>query len=1236
MSEKLKDTAIDLLLDGVKKKIDDMRDNHKWQELFVNTGHFFINNSDMVTRFESDLYLVFSEDNLKTLAKKLRNKSGYEFPELLHEELYDLMIRYEIPAMQAETHIHHFMKVIINYLEENDPDRALELYLGHLKKEIDQNFSTIEEKFELVLSKIAELNEAKVVLYSVSDIDVQIRRMSKYKGMGLDFFELDDEQFESRFQSAINKELIYIVGKSREETTYRILNELRQKYPDRVTLIVKSEAEWSKLQETGISGNILVPFFYAEQIVAIPNNNNIFVYGEDEPCYARDKIILRRRTKRNIINALEKIGVNYREAYNMVDNTHGLYIPLRKKLFNVAEHDNQLEWVKNHSDVVMAALLCGKWTEATGDVLIFEELSGKSYEECKKELERYLYMENPFIVHNISRRERNLQLASIEDAWEQLDIYITDELWDKFISLFKEVLIESEPIFEYPFEKHFEASIYAEKPEWSQTLKRGMIRTLLMRAFYKGHEKNQKQIDHVISQVLDTITNKERWGYISQYITDLCEASPESVLRKLKDELEHPQGMVELFEENDGDIITGRHYYTNVLWAVEQLIQQKKYVVQAVEWLWKVDSYNLKYSISNSPRTVLDIVFCAWLNECALSVDEKIRLAEKAIKNYPNAWDIIVSRLPQGTDSICSPLNTPKYRAIDEPDILYNQDVHKIYIKYLKMCVDSADVDVEKWEKLIQRVQWYEMSIQNEVLEKLILSCRGMADKEKLKIKNQLRFEIYRHRYFSDADWSLPEEVLGKYESTMNEIVFSDKIYEYMYLFSPEFEFPLLHPVSYSREKHNESADQNQRLREEEIRVGFKEFKENKYSLDKLIELAVQEDNILGEVLAQFYSDGMFDEEVFHLLMRKDKERKHVFDYVRYLHRYGSVDLKDVIEMVKRISDNKNLLVNLISLEFIEDDVNALIAKEDEEIKTMYWSRNTRARISDHAGHQVFLWALNECEKYGTCDNYFELLYDVREKISIQELYDATVKISDMKGGIASSMTIYYIGEILKELQDAFITDDEKCAEIVSVEWLCRNILEWKQMRCLQKEMKNDPKIYADLVGIVYKAEDDESEDKEKCEVANAVYSAFDKARFCPAEKDGKVSYEVLKKWVEELKGLLIKQKQENLFGHLLGRLLAYSPIGADSYHPCEAVRKIIEEYDSDSLRSSYIVAEENKRGVHTVDAGKSELILHQRYLNNAEGLQAEYPKTAEIYFTLSEDYKREAEYERKRAEDEW
>ena len=116
--------------------------------------------------------------------------------------------------------------------------------------------------------------------------------------MGLDFFKLDDEQFESKFQNSLNDTKVYVVGKSREETTYRILNELKNKNSKRITLVVKSEKEWNKLQHSNLSGNILVPFFYADRIVVIPNNTNIFIYGEDEPCYTQNKLILRKRTKR--------------------------------------------------------------------------------------------------------------------------------------------------------------------------------------------------------------------------------------------------------------------------------------------------------------------------------------------------------------------------------------------------------------------------------------------------------------------------------------------------------------------------------------------------------------------------------------------------------------------------------------------------------------------------------------------------------------------------------------------------------------------------------------------------------------------------------------------------------------------------------------------------------------------------------------------------------------------------
>ncbi len=1236
MKKKIKDTIVDLLLDGIKEKLDSVKEDYKWQKLFVCTGDFFVNNPDILLEFEKDLYSVFSKANLSRIAKKMKDKKGYDFPQLLHSELYELMMSYEIPTIEAETYIHHFMQVIITYLEENDSEKTMEMFLGDMREEIGTHFAIVERQLELVFNQIADLRKEKVNTFSIADIDIQIRRESKYKGMSLDFFKLDDEQFESRFQDVINDTRVYVVGKSREETTYRILNELRSKNSDRITLIVKSEEEWNKLQKTNCSGNILIPLFYAERIVAIPNNTNIFIYGEDEPCYTRDKLILRKRTQRNIINSLEKMGIDANEAYNIIDNTHGLYVPLKKKLFNGAMYDRP-EWIECHSDIVIAALLCGKWTEATGDILVFEDLSGKAYADCKKELEKYLHRENPYIVSNNSYSGSNMQLASVEDAWEELDLYISDDIWDKFIKLFYEVLIESEPIFEYPFEKHFEASIYAKKPEWSPALKKGMIRTLIMRAYYRGHEENQKQIDDIVSKVLDTITSKERWGYISQYLPELCEASPESVLRKLESEIGASQGLIDLFSEKGGDFMTSRHYYINVLWAVEQLIQQKKYVARALEWLWKIDSHNIKYSISNSPKGVLDVVFCAWINESTLTVEKKIELARNAIERYPNAWDVIASKLPQGTSSICSTLNTPKYRKIDEPEELYVHEVNKTYIEYLRMCVDTANTDADRWIKILQHVNSYDITIQKEVFEKLVLACENMTDKGKIRVKNKIREEIFRHRYFDDADWSISEDVLCEYECLMNAIDMDEKIYDYVYIFSPKYNFPLLNPVPYSREESTEIRNKNHVLREEEINARIKEFKEIGYSINGLIQLAVTgKYELVGEVLAQFYCAGIFDEKVFFSLMNNDEEGKYVYGYVSYLHRKGTVDLGSVIEKVKSISDNKNLLTNIISLEIIEDSEKSFIANENEDIKEMYWSRNLRLRISDKAEHKVFVWAISECRKYGSFHSYLELLYGIKDKISIQELYKAILEISDIKSDVVNSMTDYYIKDILDILQRAFIEDDEKCEELASLEWLCRGALEWEYMKCMQKIMKNDPTFYALLVSVIYKVDDNETVDEEKRKLANKVYSGFDKAKFCPTEKDGQVIYENLKVWIEKFRELLINQKQERLFGNLVGRLLPYSPIGEDGYSPCEAVRMIIEEYFTDSLKSSYVVAEVNKRGVHTVDAGKSELMLHQRYQKNAEALQEHYPYTAEIYFAISDNYKREAEYERKRAEDEW
>ena len=222
------------------------------------------------------------------------------------------------------------------------------------------------------------------------------------------------------------------------------------------------------------------------------------------------------------------------------------------------------------------------------------------------------------------------------------------------------------------------------------------------------------------------------------------------------------------------------------------------------------------------------------------------------------------------------------------------------------------------------------------------------------QISNLNKEKITTYRYFEDADWSMPQEVLCEYECVMNKIVVGEKIYDYLYIFSHVYAFPLLNPIPYSKEENTEIHDQNYILREEEINARIKKFKEKGYSIDRLIQLAVKKKyDVVGEVLAQFYCDGVFDEKVFCSLMENDKEGKYVYDYVSYLYREGIIDLSEVIEKVKSISDNKNLLTNLISLEFVEDYENALIVKENEDIKRMYWGRNARLRISDKAEHEL-------------------------------------------------------------------------------------------------------------------------------------------------------------------------------------------------------------------------------------------------------------------------------------------
>lgn len=1231
----LTESIVESIFSAIKEKIEELRKNSCWEELFVNTGEFFINNEEHSTDFYEDLNHMFSKDNMKLMASKLKGSSGYTLYKALQNDLYVLMKSYEFDIENIKTYTHSFMQVIISYLENNKPDHYLQIIIGIWKEEERNNFNKIQERIKSMEYAIQVLGEKKKNIYSISEIDTKIRKETTVPQIGIEFFNIDDEEFLCEFYNKIDLNRLYVVGKSREETIFCILNEIDKMNINRIVLVVKNENDWNQLDKDNIKDAILVPWFYVNSIVAIEGNTNIFVYGEDEPCYARDIIKLKKRTRKTIVENLQKAGLNVQDAYDLAESTHGLYVPMKMKIFNGARYDKP-NWFKSENGAFICALLCGKWTES--DKHILEELSNMSYDDIMHDLSPYMKGENPFIVEVNGHGGLSYQLACVEMAWEFLGSSISKKNWEKFIEIFYKIFIDTEYIDKVESEELINNNNYANNHYCSSTINHGMIRSFIMRSYYENDKDHQYEINYIIQKVMDSITSTIRWGFIAEYFTDFCEAAPEVILNRLENELKETTGMKELFIENYTYGNFGENSYTNILWAAEQLLLQKDYAVRAVQWLWGVDDLNIHYNISNSPKSTLENVFCAWLNVCVLSVEEKISCAKWAIEKYENAWEIIHSEFPTQRSEICSSLNYPKYRNIDDIKEMTIADLNKTYVEYMDACLNKMDFSVKRWKNIIEAMNNYDVEIIDKITEKLFTELQLMNDEEKITIKGVLRNEIYRHRFFSNSEWSMPEAKISKFVNTMNQISTFNPVYEYLYLYESVYDFPLINPNPFnSKSSDNEYRKKNELLREEEIEKGTKDFEEKKLSIKELLVLCCKKDKTtVGKYIAKYYGDRIFNPDFINMMLECKIKEFIIFDYVMYFYYDNRNILDDAIDIVVHKEECENLLISLLSLEQIADSKQINIAKQSEVIKNKFWKKSGIYNIK--LNKESYQWALSECRKYGSQNSFLELLFEAKNYLITDDLFKEFMSLNQIYKDSIFSINQYYLKEIIHTIQNEYMFDDEKCRDICTVELGNSNILDWSEMKCTQLLIKEDPTIYAEIIKIVFFKvdEDKESRTEEMRGRSMSIYDIYDKAHFCPAEKEGKVELERLKNWVSKFKNLLEQQEQGYMFNRLIGRLFAFSPVGDDNCNPCESVRNIIEEIYSDTLKSSYIIAENNKRGVYVSDAGKTELEMSKHYKENANKIRVNYPRTATIYDSLSKAYNHESMAERRRAEDDW
>ena len=517
-----------------------------------------------------------------------------------------------------------------------------------------------------------------------------------------------------------------------------------------------------------------------------------------------------------------------------------------------------------------------------------------------------------------------------------------------------------------------------------------------------------------------------------------------------------------------------------------------------------------------------------------------------------------------------------------------------------------------------------------QIADKLLLEIESMDDKEKAILKEKIREEIYRNRYYNTSEWAMKDEEISILEETLTQIQFDNPIYEYRYLFKYRYDFPVMNPCPFDNTSH---FDKNKELAEFEIKQGIKRLLIEGYDPFELVKICAECNYpTLGKYLFSFISENRFDVDLYKRMLIDANVISIMLDYVSAAYQYSYENLQQAYYIAKEHNVKDEILAQILLLENLNINSHPLVLEADEGVKKLYWKsfRGGHLISNIEAAHV----AINEMLLYSDQMCILEMLDSCEDYITEEEMLSTLEKSKNLDAGNVCSTSRYHVDKIIAILQKAYIDTDE-CIRVAMLELYYHDLVRDNNMRCFNKCLSDSPALLLQMLSLLFKT--DEGNIVEGVVIdenkTSGIFSIYYGLKFCPAVNNGKVDPDKLDKWMSDFEIGLKKNNQSRLFDPVIGKLFSYSPIGKDGLFPAEELRCIIERRHSKELKNAYATAVFNSRGVYSITGGEAERKLALGYKENADKLRVSYPITADIYDYLYKWYLREADSERERDE---
>jgi hypothetical protein len=535
------------------------------------------------------------------------------------------------------------------------------------------------------------------------------------------------------------------------------------------TLIVH---DVSALRQLASSASLLILLPFEEQMrreaELVQSNNVLFMCEEDMPADVElpnidiaevTKLLIDQGVGRDLATELGQAAGVSLQKFQRVASQQPRPQPAWKTAFSVR-------------DVRRAWLLRSWTTSRSGDLDVFAQIVGKTFDEVEEQLRESARGSDPVF----STVGAVWTVVSPADFWDHVRPQLGAADLEALQRTVQDVLGAVDPALELPPEQRWLAGMRGMSRIHSRELRRGLATTLALIGVQGETTTLGSGITGGtwVSGVLHSLfkrANADETGQLWASLTDvlqlLAEAAPDIFLGAIETATDHPDTVLsQMFTDNQADSLTSSSPHTGLLWALEVTAWSPARFSQSINALARLSEIDPGGRLSNRPFNSLKDIFRPWLPQTLVSRTDRLEVLATLVQRYHDVGPrLLIALLPSGHDTAMSNAK-PKFRAeITAPPQVDAREWIETTAALISQLLPVLRARGELWPEFLDHLDDLPPADRDLVYAELPPSIEAMKPEERVTLWEKATDLIRRHREYHDAGWALPEDELVRFEA---------------------------------------------------------------------------------------------------------------------------------------------------------------------------------------------------------------------------------------------------------------------------------------------------------------------------------------------------------------------------------------------------------------------------------------------------------------------------------------